>query len=67
MVKKIFDVMRKTIIGLFLFYLIVSVVIIPLVVPWVISSQATKILKHPVRLKLVTFNPFLFVRPMNCK
>ncbi|MBF0522721.1 MAG: DUF748 domain-containing protein [Candidatus Omnitrophica bacterium] len=59
MLKKIYTIAARIIAGLFLFYLVVSLVVIPLVAPWVISSQGTQYLKHPVVVRFVSFNPFL--------
>ncbi|MBN1913209.1 MAG: DUF748 domain-containing protein [Candidatus Omnitrophica bacterium] len=57
--RKIFKAAAKIIAGIFVFYLLLSLVIIPLIAPWIAGSQATKILKHPVRVRLIILNPFL--------
>jgi hypothetical protein len=50
--------LSKIILGVILFFLITGYIIIPLVLSWAIQSQGTKVLKHPVRLHSVEFNPF---------
>lgn len=52
--------MAKFFIGLILFYFVATLVIIPLVLPWAVSTQATKFLKVPVKLQSVMVNPFLW-------
>ena len=42
-----------------LFYLITGFIIIPLALTWAIPAQGTKLLKHPVHVRWVGFNPFL--------
>ena len=59
MLPKILRVLTRVVVGVLLFILIVGFVIIPWSLTWVIPSQATKFLKHPVRLRSVEFNPFL--------
>jgi hypothetical protein len=59
MLQKILRVLTKIVIGIFLFYLITGFIIIPLALTWAIPSQGTKILKRPVHLRGVEFNPFL--------
>jgi hypothetical protein len=49
----------KFIIWIYLFYLFLAFVIIPLGAPWVIRSQGSKLLKHPVKVRAVLMNPFL--------
>ncbi len=58
-IKKILSVTLKIILGIFLFYLFITLVVIPLAVPWAARSQGTKLLKHPVQVRSVSFNPFL--------
>jgi len=59
MLTKIFRVLTKIIVGLSLFFLITGFMIIPLVLTWAIPAQGTKLLKHPVHVSSVAFNPFL--------
>ncbi|NTV29552.1 MAG: DUF748 domain-containing protein [Candidatus Omnitrophica bacterium] len=60
MLKKILSVTGKIIVGLFLFYLLAGFVLVPLALWWGIPSQGTKLLKHPVQVQSVYFNPFLW-------
>ncbi|MDD5255887.1 MAG: hypothetical protein PHR11_07560, partial [Candidatus Omnitrophica bacterium] len=64
-VKKILGVAVKIIAGIFAFYLFLSLVLIPLLTPWILGSQARKILKHPVQVRRVFFNPFLLRLSIN--
>jgi hypothetical protein len=59
MLKKVLHVSFKIIAGIFAFYLFLAFIIIPLGSVWVIRSQGTKLLKHPVNVRAVYFNPFL--------
>lgn len=59
MLKKILSIIAKIITGIFVFYLFASLVIIPVVAPWVIRSQGAKLLKTTVKMRQVLFNPFL--------
>ncbi len=52
--------MAKFFIGFILFYFVATLVIIPLVLPWVVSTQATKFLKVPIKLRSAVVNPFLW-------
>ncbi|MDE1920201.1 MAG: DUF748 domain-containing protein [Candidatus Omnitrophica bacterium] len=63
--SKILRAFTKIITGLFLFYLVAGFIIIPFVLWWVIPDQGTKILKEPVRLRSVGFNPLLWKLTMN--
>ena len=65
MVQKILRISLKILFGIFLFYLLLGFVIIPLALRWAIPSQGTKVLKHPVHLRSVGFNPFLLKLTMN--
>jgi hypothetical protein len=58
MVQKILRIFTRVILGIFLFYAVLGFIIIPLVLFWAIPSQGTKLLKHPVHLHSVGFNPF---------
>ncbi len=60
LMRKIIRFVLKVLTGTFLFYLLCAWVVIPLVLPWVIQSQGTKFLKHPVRVRGAEFNPFLW-------
>ncbi len=43
----------------YLAYLFLALILIPVGAPWAIASQGTKLLKHPVKVRAVFFNPFL--------
>jgi len=57
--RKALNFCGKLILGIYIFYLFLSFIIVPLGAPWIISSQATKQLKHTVKVGAVLFNPFL--------
>jgi outer membrane protein OmpA-like peptidoglycan-associated protein len=57
--RKILVVTVKIVLGIFLFYLFLCLAVIPLGAPWAVRSQGAKLLKHPVQLRSVFFNPFL--------
>jgi hypothetical protein len=57
--RRILRIAARIIIGIFAFYLILTLILIPLASPWLIRSQASKILKATVKLRSVQFNPFL--------
>ncbi len=59
-VRKILEITAKIIVGIFAFYLFFSFILLPLVLPWVISSQATKLLGYTVKVRSVQCNPFLW-------
>src|SRR5262245_26003057 len=63
--KKIFKIAAKIILGLFLFYLFLSWIVIPIGATWAIKAQGTKQLRHPVKVKVVLFNPFLWRLSIN--
>ena len=65
MLQKFLRVLIKTFLGIFLFCLVTGFIIIPLALYWAIPSQGTKILKHPVLLRSVGFNPFLLQLTLN--
>ncbi len=65
MLKKVLDIVWKVAVGILLFYIILGFIIIPLVLTWGISSQGTKILKTPVHVRSVFFNPFLLDLTVN--
>ncbi|MFA5119275.1 MAG: DUF748 domain-containing protein [Candidatus Omnitrophota bacterium] len=56
---KILVITVKVVLGIFLFYLFFSFAVIPLGAPWAVRSQGAKLLKHPVQIRSVFFNPFL--------
>ncbi|MFH1062286.1 MAG: DUF748 domain-containing protein [Candidatus Omnitrophota bacterium] len=57
--KKTLKIIAKVILGIFLFYLCLSLVLIPLICPWLIKSQVSKLISHKVIVCSVKFNPFL--------
>ncbi len=57
--KKAAILLAKILLGIYLLYLFLAFVIIPLGAPWAIKSQGAKLLKHPVKVRAVFFNPFL--------
>ncbi len=59
-IQKIFNVIAMIARNIFIFYLLLSWVIIPLVVPLTVNIVGKKVLKHPVRLSSAQFNPFLW-------
>lgn len=59
MLKKILSFLLQAIVGVLLLYLIVTLILIPLLGPWIIRSQAAKFFKKPVQLRAVQINPFL--------
>ncbi len=65
MIRKIFRILTKCIVGIFLFYLIVGFVILPLVSFWVIPWQGSKFLKTPVKVRSVFINPLLLQVKIN--
>lgn len=58
--KKFFSIVAKACAGLFVFYLFCALALIPLFSPWLIKSQGSKLLKTPVSVRGVYFNPFLW-------
>jgi len=58
--KKILKILAKIILGVFAFYLLLTLCFIPLICPWIIKSQAVKCIKHEVKVRSVSFNPFLW-------
>ena len=57
--QKIMNISLKIIVGVFVFYVILGFILIPWGRTWGIRSQGAKILKHPVHVRSVQFNPFL--------
>jgi Domain of Unknown Function (DUF748) len=51
--------LAKSVLWIYIIYLFLALIIIPVIAPWLISSQATKLLKHPVKVRAVLLNPFL--------
>jgi len=58
-VKKIAGIALKAVAGLLVFVLFVVYAVIPIGAPWVIRSQGSKVLGHPVEVRSVWLNPFL--------
>ncbi len=65
MVKRIFRLVLKIILGTFLFYLFLGFIVIPIVLKWGIESQASKILKAVVLVRSVSVNPIMLSAGMN--
>jgi hypothetical protein len=65
MLRKIFRILMRVVLGIFLFILVVGFVLIPLILTWAVPSQGTKFLKHPVLVHSVGFNPFILQLTMN--
>lgn len=59
LLKKILMITAKIIAGICAFYLLLSLIIIPLIAPWIIRGKASKITGHEVKVRSVQFNPFL--------
>ena len=57
--RKALILLSKLVVGIYLFYLFLALILIPISAPWVISGQAAKLLKHPVKVRAIFFNPFL--------
>ena len=57
--RKALTFLVKFILGVYLFYLFLAFIVIPVAAPWAIRSQGAKLLKHPVKVRSVLFNPFL--------
>jgi hypothetical protein len=64
-IKKILKITAKVILGIFLLYLFVCLVVVPIGLAWGIRSQGTKLLKHQVQVRSVFFNPFLLRLSIN--
>ncbi len=58
--KKVLNITMKILAGIFIFYLFIAWVVIPLGLPWAIESQGSKFLKTPVVVRGAAFNPFLW-------
>lgn len=58
--KSLLKFCAVALIGVFSFYLSLCVMILPATLPWLVGSQATKILKTPVRVRSISFNPYLW-------
>lgn len=56
---KVLRVLAKVLLGIIVFIFFLLYVAIPVGVPWAVSSQGSKLLKHPVRMGTVWVNPFL--------
>jgi hypothetical protein len=59
LLKKTGRIAVTVVLGFFVFYLFSTLAVIPLASPWLIRSQAAKLLDHPVSVRSVWFNPFL--------
>jgi len=59
MIAGILKVSAKIIAGIFLFYLLLCLIIVPLIVPWAVGNRASKLLNCKVSVRSVQFNPFL--------
>jgi hypothetical protein len=59
-IRKILKITAKVIVGIFALYLVLSLILVPLVSPWLIGSQATKLLGQSVKVRSVQINPFLW-------
>jgi Domain of Unknown Function (DUF748) len=55
--KKVAKITVKVFAGIFLFYLLVALVLIPLLCPWIIKNRAAHLIGHKVKLRSVNFNP----------
>jgi hypothetical protein len=64
-IKKILNITAKVILGIFLLYLFICLVAVPIGLSWGIRSQGTKFLKHQVQVRSVLFNPFLLRLSIN--
>ena len=56
--KKIGKILVVIVISFFVLYLFIGFVLIPFGLPWVIKSQGTRLLNHPVSVNSARFNPF---------
>ncbi|HTZ10814.1 MAG TPA: DUF748 domain-containing protein [Candidatus Margulisiibacteriota bacterium] len=56
---KIIKFALRVISGILVFYLFLSLILIPLLAPWIAASQATKLLGQKVEVRSIQFNPFL--------
>jgi hypothetical protein len=60
MIRKILNIFIKIVVFLVVLYFVLTLLILPLGGKWAIQSQGTKILKTPVKVQSVFFNPFLW-------
>ena len=65
MIKNILKVSAKIIVGVFLFYLVLGFIVIPLVAKVAIPWQGSKILKTQVKVRSVFVNPLLIQLKIN--
>lgn len=56
--KKVSKIIARVFAGIFLFYLLLALVLIPLLCPWIIKNRAKHLIGHEVKLRSVNFNPF---------
>jgi len=64
-IKRILRVLAKIAVGLFVFYLFLAWIVVPVGGKWGIQSQGAKALHHPVKVRSVWFNPFLLRVSLN--
>jgi hypothetical protein len=65
LLRKIGIIFFRVILGIGIFYLFLSFIVIPVATPWIVSSQARKLINHPVFVRSVWFNPFLLKVSVN--
>jgi hypothetical protein len=60
MIRKVLRIIGWVCVGIAGIYLFLTLIAVPLAAPWLIGSQATKALRHPVAVRSVVCNPFLW-------
>lgn len=55
-----FRFLALILVGAMALYLFCALVAVPLLLPTVLSWQGSKILQHPVKIRMIVFNPFLW-------
>jgi hypothetical protein len=65
LLRKIGVIFFKIILGLCFLYFLLAFIVIPVAAPWLIESQASKLLNHRVFVRSVWFNPFLLKVSVN--
>ncbi len=60
LIRKIFSIIFKIIVGIFLLYLFLCWIAVPAIAPEMASQQATKMLKTSVRVRSVNVDPFFW-------
>ncbi len=63
--KKFFRIVSRTIAVLVFLYMFLGFLVVPAVLAWAIKDQGTKLLKHPVQVRGVQFNPILLSLHIN--